>query len=293
MNMNKLSSFKINKNMKSLKIILFFLVLNFEAMAQLHIPALSPAAKIEQQIGLGNATLSYSRPSLRGRKLLGQANIPYGTVWRMGANDVTVLKIDEDMMIEGKPLPKGKYAFVAIPDANEWTIILNSDAKQWGVYGYKEAKDVLRFKVKAEILPQNVETLSFTFEDVQPSSANIVFRWENVQFKVALVHNSDAQVMAEIQAKTAGSPSMGVLMEAAEYYLMMDRDLNQALIWATKVVDNVKSPFRFNLKAQIAQKLGKCDIAVEAAKSAIEYAKKNGDVAAIALAEGIIKSCQK
>jgi Protein of unknown function (DUF2911) len=279
--------------MKSLKFLLFFLLLNFEAMAQLHIPALSPAAKIEQQIGLGNATITFSRPSLRGRKLLGQPNIPYGTVWRMGANDVTTLKIDKDMIIEGKPLAKGKYAFVAIPDANEWTIVINNDASQWGVYGYKESKDVMRFKVKAETLPQTLETLSLTFEDVQPSSANIVFRWENVQFKVALVHNSDAQVMADIKEKTAGSPSMGTLMEAAEYYLMMDRDLNQALIWATKVVDNVKSPFRFNLKAQIAQKLGKCDIAVEAAKSAIEYAKKNGDVAAIALAEGIIKSCQK
>jgi Protein of unknown function (DUF2911) len=279
--------------MKQLQFLLLFSLLSFEAMAQIKIPALSPAAKIEQQIGLGTASLSFSRPSLRGRKLLGQPNIPYGTVWRMGANDVTVLKIDEDMVIEGKPLPKGKYAFVAIPDANEWTIIINSDAKQWGVYGYKEAKDVLRFKVKAETLTQNVETMSFTFEDVQPSSANIVFRWENVQFKVALVHNSDAQVMADIQAKTSGNPSMGTLMEAAEYYLMMNRDLNQALIWATKVVDNVKSPFRFNLKAQIAQKLGKCDIAVEAAKGAIDYAKKNGDVAAIALAEGIIKSCQK
>jgi hypothetical protein len=278
--------------MKHLLIILFSLLIS-QVMAQLHIPALSPAAKIEQQIGLGSATISYSRPSLKGRKLLGESNIPYGIVWRMGANDVTTLKIDEDMMIEGKPLAKGKYAFVAIPDANEWTIIINSDAKQWGVYGYDESKDVLRFKVKAESLSQNVETLSFTFEDVEPSSTNIVFRWENVQFKVALVHNSDAQVMADIKAKTSGNPSMGVLMEAAEYYLMMNRDLDQALIWATKVVDKVKSPFRYNLKAQIAQKLGKCDIAIEAANGAIEYAKKSGDVAAIVLAESIIKSCQK
>jgi hypothetical protein len=278
--------------MKNILLILGFYLSISPLVAQLRIPQLSPAAKIEQQIGLSSATITYSRPALRGRKLLGQPSIPYGTVWRMGANDVTTLKIDEDMMIEGKPLAKGKYAFVAIPDANEWTIIINSDAKQWGVYGYKEAKDVLRFKVKVETLPQTVETLTFTFEDIQPSSSNIVFRWENVQFKVALVHNSDAQVMAEIQSKTAGSPSMGVLMEAAEYYLMMDRDLNQALIWATKVVDNVKSPFRFNLKAQIAQKLGKCDIAVEAAKGAIEYAEKNGDVAAKSLAQDIVKSCE-
>jgi Protein of unknown function (DUF2911) len=278
--------------MKILPIILFLCLFSFKIMAQLHIPALSPAAKIEQQIGLTSATIAYSRPSLRGRKLLGQANIPFGTVWRMGANDVTVLTLSDEMQIEGKTLAKGKYAFVAIPDSTEWTIIINKDAKQWGVYDYDEAKDVLRFKVKTETLPQSVETMTFAFEDIQHSSVNLVFRWENVQFKVALSQDTDAKVMAEIKQKTAGKASMGILMEAAEYYLMMNRDLDQALIWSTKVVDKVKSPFRFNLKAQIAQKLGKCDIAVEAAKNAIEYAEKNGDVAAIALAKRIIKDCE-
>jgi Protein of unknown function (DUF2911) len=280
------------KNIKQVLGLLCFVLFVAQVDAQIKIPALSPAAEIQQQIGLANATIGYSRPSLRGRKLLGQNDIPYGKVWRMGANDVTTLKLSDDMIIEGKPIAKGKYAFVAIPDANEWTIILNSQSGQWGVYGYKQEKDVLRFKVKAEALSQNMETLSFTFEDVQPSSANIVFRWENVQFKVALLQDTDAKVMADIQAKTAGSPSMTTLMEAAEYYLMMNQDLDKALVWATKVVDNVKSPFRFNLKAQIAQKLGKCDIAVEAAKGAIQYAEKNGDVAAKALAESIIKSCE-
>lgn len=272
--------------------LLCFVLFTTTADAQIKIPQLSPAAEIQQQIGLANALITYSRPSLRGRKLLGQNDIPYGKVWRMGANEVTTLKLTDDMMIEGKPIAKGKYAFVAIPDANEWTIILNTSSGQWGVYGYKPEKDVLRFKVKTETMPQSVETLTLSFEDVQPSSSNIVFRWENVQFKVNLTQDTDTKVMADIQAKTAGNPSMSTLMEAAEYYLMMNRDLDKALTWATKVVDNVKSPFRYNLKAQIAQKLGKCSEAVEAAKGAIQYAEKNGDAAAKALAEGIIKSCE-
>jgi hypothetical protein len=280
------------KNIKQVLGLLCCVFFTAKADAQIKIPALSPSAEIVQQIGLAKATIEYSRPSLRGRKLLGQNDIPYGKVWRMGANEVTTLKLSDDMIIEGKPIAKGKYAFVAIPDANEWTIVLNSASGQWGVYGYKEDKDVLRFKVKTSALPQNVETLTFAFEDTQPSSSNIVFRWENVQFKVALSQDTDAKVMADVQAKTAGTPSMTTLMEAAEYYLMMNRDLDKALVWATKVVDNVKSPFRFNLKAQIAHKLGKCDIAVEAAKGAIQYAEKNGDAAAIALAQSIIKSCE-
>jgi hypothetical protein len=265
---------------------------NSDIMAQIKIPQLSPMAKVEQQIGLAKATITYSRPSLRGRKLLGQNDIPYGKVWRMGANEVTTLELSDEMLIEGKTLAKGKYAFVAIPDASEWTIVVNSASGQWGVYGYKEGKDVMRFKVKAEVLSPTVETLGFTFEDIQPSTANIVFRWENVQFKVALAHNSDAKVMAEIKQKTSGNPNGSTLMEAAEYYLMMNRDLEQALKWSEQVLEKTKSPFRYNLKAQIAQKLGKCEMAIEAAKGAIEYAEKNGDAAAKALAEGIIKNCE-
>jgi hypothetical protein len=224
---------------------------------------------------------------------LGTDNIPNGKVWRMGANEVTTLELSDDMILEGKPLAKGKYALVAIPDVSEWTIVINSVSNQWGVYQYKESKDVMRFKVKTEKLNPSVETLSLVFEDINPSSASLVFRWENTQFKINISHDNDAMVMAEIKEKTSkDSPNLGVLMEAAEYYLMMNRDLEQALIWSEKVLEKQKSPFRFNLKAQIAQKLGKCDLATEAAKGAIEYAEKSGDVAAKTLAQNIIKGCK-
>lgn len=278
------------------KIILFWLGVLFttEIQAQLHIPALSPMAVSQQQIGLGKATVTYGRPSLRGRKLLGTDNIPHGKVWRMGANEVTTLELSEDMNINGKTLAKGKYALVAIPDANEWTIVINSVSNQWGVYQYKESKDVMRFKVKTEKINPSIETLSLVFEDINPSSASLVFRWENTKFKVGISQDTDAIVMAEIKEKTSKeNPNVSVLMEAAEYYLMMNRDLGQALIWSEKVLEKVKSPFRFNLKAQIAQKLGKCDLATEAAKGAIEYAEKSGDVAAKTLAQDIIKGCKK
>jgi hypothetical protein len=280
--------------MKITTLLLLVFLFSTETQAQLHIPALSPTAVVQQQIGLGKAIVTYGRPSLRGRKLLGTDNIPNGKVWRMGANEVTTLELSEDMILEGKPLAKGKYALVAIPDVNEWTIVINSVANQWGVYQYKESKDVMRFKVKAEKLNPSVETLSLVFEDINPSSASLVFRWENTQFKIGFIQENDALVMAEIKEKTSKeNPNATVMMEAAEYYLMMNRDLEQALIWSEKVLEKVKSPFRFNLKAQIAQKLGKCDLATEAAKGAIEYAEKSGDVAAKTLAQDIIKSCKK
>ncbi len=280
--------------MKKLIFLVSVLLFTMSATAQIAIPALSPAGIVQQQIGLGNATVSYSRPSLRGRKMLGSNYIPFRKVWRFGANTVTTLELNEEMLIDGKLLAKGKYAMVAIPDKNDWTIVINSDANQWGVYEYKEAKDVLRFKVKAERLEKTLETMSLTFEDVKPTSSAIVFRWENTKLKFVLSQDVDARVMADIKAKTSKpNPNEETLMESAEYYLLMSRDLEQALIWSNQVLEMTKSPFRYNLKAQIAEKLGKCSEATEAAKGAIEYAEKNGDVAAITLAKRIIKDCKQ
>jgi Protein of unknown function (DUF2911) len=278
--------------MKKLIIILFLFAIQMDGNGQIAIPQLSPAAKIEQQIGLAKVELTYSRPSLKGRNLLGTSYIPNGKVYRMGANEASLISFSEDMKIENQVIPKGKYALMAIPDVREWTIILNKDDKQWGAYQYKEAKDALRFKVPVQKTSQKKETLSFSFEETQPESATLVFRWENVEFGIKLSHDADAQVMAEIKEKTSKeNPNMTSVMEAAEYYLLKNRDLPQALAWSERVLKLIKSPFRFNLKAQIAQKMGNCEIAKEAAQNAIEYAKKSNDAAAQALAEDIIKSC--
>jgi Protein of unknown function (DUF2911) len=279
--------------MKTAILLICIMAISTISQAQISIPALSPRSTVRQEIGLAHAAINYGRPSLKGRKMLGEGYIPFGKVWRFGANMVTTLELTDEMLINGKPLAKGKYAMVAIPGAAEWTIIINSNAGQWGVYEYNDSKDVLRFNVKAEKLGETIETVSFTFEEIMPTSASVVFHWENTKLKFSLVHQSDEKVSAEIKEKTSKEkPSESTFMEAAEYYLLMNRDLEQALIWSTKVLEMTKSPFRFNLKAQIAEKLGKCGEATEAAKGAIEYAEKNGDVAAITLAKKIIKGCE-
>jgi Protein of unknown function (DUF2911) len=263
------------------------------SVAQIKIPQLSPAAIVQQQVGLVNVSISYSRPSLRGRKMLGQESIPFDKVWRLGANQVTTIELNDDLTIEGKLLAKGKYALFAIPDSADWTIVINSDPNQWGAYSYKEAKDVMRFKVKASKLAQPLETMSMSFEDITPTTASLVFRWENTQFKVALLQNADEKVMAEIKEKTTKeNPGMMTLMESAEYYLLMNRDLEQALTWATQLVEKRKSPFVMNLQAQIAEKLKKYDLAISAAKEAAALASKNGDVAAATAANDLIKRCE-
>jgi hypothetical protein len=262
------------------------------ANAQLNMPRPSPAAMVQQQIGIGIVTVKYNCPSLRGRKMLGQPSIPYGKVYRLGANEVTTIEVNETIEIEGKELLKGKYAMLAIPNQKEWTIIINSDSALWGAYSYDAKKDVIRFNVKANTLKDKVETMNFAFENIKPSSASLVFKWENVQCNITIKQDADKNVMAQIKDKTTKTnPDLYDVLESAEYYLLMNRDLPQALSWTTQVLEKEKSAFPYNLKAQIEQKLGKCKEAIEDAKIAIDYATKNSDAAAIATAEKIIKDC--
>jgi hypothetical protein len=280
--------------MKRIYLLLAIYFIAINAYAQISIPALSPSASIKQQIGLGKVTINYARPSLRGRELLGKDNIPFGKVWRLGANEATTIELTDSMLINGNSLAKGKYAMMAIPGATEWTIIVNSEPNQWGAYTYSDKKDVMRFNVKAEKLKQRIETLSFYFEDVTPEKSTLVFKWENISFQFAIEQKTDEIVMAEIKEKMAKEKiNYSTYMEAAEYYLYAKKDLTQALEWTKKLLETIKaSGFSYNLQAQIAQKLGNCALAISAAKSSIEITNKNGDAAANALSKSIIKDCE-
>jgi len=140
----------------------------------------SPQATATGKIGAANVKIVYCQPSARGRKIMGGL-VPYGEVWRTGANEATTIEIDKPVKIEGKDLAAGKYSLFTIPGENEWTIIINKDAKQWGAYKYKQEDDVLRVTVKPTKAATPVETFNIAVgkDDVQ-------LKWENtaVAFKV-------------------------------------------------------------------------------------------------------------
>jgi hypothetical protein len=140
----------------------------------------SPQATATGKIGAANVKIVYCQPSARGRKIMGGL-VPYGEVWRTGANEATTIEIDKPVKIEGKDLAAGKYSLFTIPGENEWTIIINKDAKQWGAYKYKQEDDVLRVTVKPTKSAAAVETFNIAVgkDDVQ-------LKWENtaVAFKV-------------------------------------------------------------------------------------------------------------
>lgn len=166
------------KRITFLMVAMIAALLTTDALAQ--DKPLSPQATVEGKIGAANVKIVYCQPSARGRKMLGGKE-PYGQVWRTGANEATTIEFDKPVKIEGKDVPAGKYALFTIPNENEWTIILNKEAKQWGAYKYDEKKDQVRVNVKPTKSDSFVETFNIGL-----GKDEVQLKWENtaVAFKV-------------------------------------------------------------------------------------------------------------
>lgn len=262
------------------------------SFAQIKTPAASPAASISQSVGLANVAVSYSRPALKGRKMFGD-QIPYGKVWRTGANMATKLTVSEDVTVNGQPVPAGSYAIFTIPNPNEWTVILSKNPNIFGSFAYNQADDLLRFTVKPERLRTPAEYFTVEFSAFTPTRATLALRWENVQVSFPIEQNPDEKIMAQISAELARpNPAPSVYSAAADYYYQTNRDLKQALQWATKVVENDKKYWTYYLRGKIAARLGDCQTARADATAGLELAKQAGDDAYIKNHTKILAECR-
>lgn len=240
---------------KAMLLLALTVTLSADLQAQgIKMPQPSTSQTISQDFGLGKITINYSRPNVKGRKVFG-AMEPYGTVWRTGANSATVITFTEAVKVEGKDLAAGQYGLFTIPGKDEWTIIFNKGAKQWGAYEYKEAEDVLRVKVKAATLKDKVETFTIQFADVYPTAAQLQLSWENTAVNVNLTTDVDATVMASIDEAMKGDKKP--YFAAAQYYYSNGKDLNKALEWvnAAEAADG-KAPWIKLWKGRIQLKKG-------------------------------------
>jgi hypothetical protein len=273
---------------------IFFLMHFIKVEAQISMPVPSPSATTIQGIGLAKVSVDYSRPSLKGRKMMGSDIIPYGKVWRTGANRIPNLKVDKTITIGGKTLEAGDYGIITIPGQKEWTIIISNNANQWGTYNYKESEDKFRFTTPAIKSKNKEETFTIGFTDIKEESASMFIHWENDLVKFPLNHDSNSSILEEINTKmSAAEISNDTYYDAAEYYYKKGLDLNKALAWANKVVDNDKQYWTYALRAKIAAKSGKCDIAVADAKLGIEMAKKENDPAYVRIHQKVLDDCAK
>jgi hypothetical protein len=256
---------------KAMLLLALTVALSTDLQAQgLKMPQASTSQTITQAFGLGKITLNYSRPNVKGRKIFG-AMEPYGSVWRTGANSATIISFTEPVKIDGKELAAGEYGLFTIPGKDEWTVIFNKGAKQWGAYEYKESDDALRVKVKASKLKDKVETFTIQFADVYPTAAKLQLMWENTAVSVDLTTEVDATVMASIDEAMKGEKKP--YFAAAQYYYSNGKDLNKALEWvnAAEAADG-KAPWIKLWKGRIQLKMGDKAGAATPAASGLQLA---------------------
>lgn len=139
----------------------------------------SPNAAVSQTIGTTDVTITYGRPSVRGRQVFGGLQ-PFGEVWRTGANEATTITFSDDVRIQGEPLESGTYGLFTVPGKEEWTVIFNNVPNQWGAFDYDSSEDALRVQVQPEMAPE-IEQLMFYFENISENSGTAVMRWSDVK----------------------------------------------------------------------------------------------------------------
>lgn len=257
-------------------LIAFVFLISADAQ-QLKTPAPSPGQTIKQDFAIGTIELSYSRPSMKGRKIFGDL-VPYGAIWRTGANNATTLNFSEEVIIGGKTIPAGKYGFVTIPGKDEWTLIVTKQLDATGPSEYKMENDLVRVTAKPKKIDETVETFTMQFSNVKPTTCELLVRWENTVVALPIKSDVEKKVMAQIDnlMKNDNRP----YFQSAMYYMDNGKDLNQAVIWFDKAIEqNPKAFWVYHQKANALAKLGKKSEAKTNAQKSIDLAKeaKNED----------------
>jgi len=263
--------------MKKLIFSVIVACLLFTAEAQLKTPAPSPTQNVKQDFGLASIELSYSRPAVKGRKIFGDL-VPYGQVWRTGANQATTITFGDEVTIGGVKLPAGKYGILTVPDKKSWTIIISKQTDITSPQGYKKDMDAVRVTTNVSSTKSTVESFTMQFANVKPTSCDLQIMWDKSAVVLPIATEIDGKIMANIEKEMKGDKPP--YFEAAMYYMNNGKDLNQALSWFNKAVE--AQPDAFWVQHQWANCLAKLGQKNEAKAAALKskelaMAAKNDD----------------
>jgi hypothetical protein len=240
-------------------------------------PAASPACTLKQRIGLTDIQIDYSRPSMKEREIFGGI-VPYGQVWRTGANAATKITFSTAVKLNGYDIPAGTYALFTIPGEDEWTVIVSKNASQFGAFQYDAKDDLVRFKATPVELPFSIETFTIEFNHVRDESSELNLIWDKTVVPLKLEVELTSKLVPQIEAAIAApdKKSDGFYFQAATFYYNHDRDLSKALAWVNAgLADKPGIAFGVvHLKAQILAKQGDKAGAIAAAKESSELAIK-------------------
>ncbi|MDO6676832.1 DUF2911 domain-containing protein [Tenacibaculum sp. 1_MG-2023] len=265
--------------MKKILFSLFVVAISTNINAQLKTPAPSPAAKLEQTVGLTNVSVEYSRPNMKGRAIFGNL-VPFGKVWRTGANKNTTVTFSDDVTVDGKTLKKGTYALYTKPGKDSWEVIFYSDANNWGTpQKWDDSKVAVSTTAKVEAMPMKIETFTMSVDNLTNNSAVLGILWENAYVGVKFNTPTDKAVEKSI-AQVMSGPSANDYFSSAVYYLQEGKDINKAKNWINKAVDMTKDQPRFwylRQQSLILAKAGDKKGALKAAKASLASAEKAGN----------------
>ncbi len=273
--------------MKKILIALAVILAPFAAEAQVKTPQASPKAYIKQTVGLTDVEVTYSRPGARGRAVFGNL-VPFGKLWRTGANENTIINFSDDVVIDGKTLKKGKYAIYTIPKIESWEVIFYLSTDNWGLpENWNDQYVVLRTTVKEDALPTPVETFTIGINGLDPNFAYLEMAWENSHVALKFEVPTAKTAVASIE-KTLAGPTWNDYFASAQYLFSSNGNIETARTYVDKALDmSTEKPYYVTrLKSLIQAKQGDKKGAVETAKVSLaaaeaannqDYVKMNKD----------------
>lgn len=264
------------------------------AEEKLEFPQISQHAVVKQRVGLTDIEIDYSRPNKNNREIFGGL-VPYGKLWRTGANAPTRIKFSDAVKLGETEIPAGDYALFTILTANEWTVIVSKDAQVQSAADYKQENDAARFTVKPEALAAVVETFTIGLTDVKGAAATLYLDWDKTRVPIKLTTDDVEQVSKQLDAAMRGDSPLDprVAYQAASFYYDNNKDMNQAAKWVDQAIEkNPNAYFMHFKRAQIQASLGNKKEATASAQKTIEILKagKQPDEAAIKNAQEIVDS---
>ncbi len=260
---------------------MFLLFISFYGFSQLKTPSASTASEIEQVVGLTEIEVDYNRPSKRGRVIFGNL-VPFGKIWRTGANSGTEISFSTDVSINGENINEGTYSIFSIPNEDSWQIIFYSDIDLWSVpRNWEESKIIFQSNFKSNTNNKVVETFSISFEDITNNNVNLVFSWDDTNVIVPIDVPTKSLVEDQIKSIMGDDPKSSDYYSAAVYYLQENINLDIALKWMNKAIEMIENPRFFQLRQQslILAANGQYKNAIKVAEKSLELSiqANNGD----------------
>ncbi|MCL6275627.1 DUF2911 domain-containing protein [Muricauda sp. 2012CJ35-5] len=243
--------------------------------AQITHPKASPFTTISQDIGLSNITIKYSRPAAKGRHIFGGL-VPYGRIWRVGANESTKLSVDTDVMVKGNLLPKGTYALYAFPEESIWKIAFHKNTGHWGDgrKNYKPEEDLFRIEVSPKKIAYHQENFLITLDAITHDSAQLKLIWGDTMVEIPLQVDTNAQMEKEIELQLKENPTAQTYYEAARYLQEQATDYERALGYLNMALELGGDTYYFHrVKSLVEAALGNYEAAIASAKKSLEIAE--------------------